>query len=578
MLTRSLSISAILLTGTFAQQQPAHAQTTMPAAPEVAFESFRYTGVDPYAAKVGADEFLNPILAGFYPDPSICRVGDDFYMVNSTFSYYPGVPIWHSRDLVSWRQVGNALTLPSQTESLRHTSTGGGVYAPTIEHHAGKFYVTSTLIGGRGGNFVITADRPEGPWSDPIWFRNIEGIDPALFFDDDGRTYLVHNGDAPEKKPLYDGHRALYVWEIDLKQGKTVSGPHLLVNGGVDLAKKPIWIEGPHLYKKDGWYYLCTAEGGTGPQHSQVILRSRSVMGPFEPFPGNPILTQRELPGDRPDPVTCTGHADLVELPNGDWWAVFLACRPIDGRHTVLTGRETFLLPVTWKDGWPMILEPGQPVPRVHKRPPLPKAAPPLRPTTGSFTVEDSFDGETLDMSWMSFRRPADDFWRLDDGKLKLRPYAIGLNSPGENPAFLARRQQHHDYTAETTVVVPPGTTAVDAGLAVFQDERHSYFLGIRSADGAAKEIFVERVTQPDRRNRNEVKPEIVKSATLSGAKQVELKVEGKGAALSFLYRLPGTSSEWTTLLADADATMLSERVAGGFTGVVIGVHARAVP
>jgi alpha-N-arabinofuranosidase len=567
---------AFLMTIVALAPRPLEAQQAKES--EVAFEWFRYSGVDPAAKNLRPGTFLNPILAGTYPDPSICRAGDDFYLINSTIGYYPGIPIFHSRDLVNWRQIGSALTRPSQTEALLAANTGTGVYASTIEYHKGKFYIASTLVGRGGGNFVITADRPEGPWSDPIWFRDIQGIDPALFFDDDGRVYFLHNGEPPDRKALYNGHRALWLWEIDVERGKVIDGPKLLVNGGTDIERKPIWIEGPHVLKKDAWYYLLAAEGGTGPQHSQVAFRSRSVTGPYEVFAGNPILTQRHLPPDRPDPVTCAGHADVFQLPNGDWWAVFLASRPIKDGH-VLTGRETFLLPVQWRDGWPNILEKDAVVPRVLPRPAARNATEsPAKPTTGTFTFEDEFESRTLDLGWMMYRAPQANWYRTEAGELRIKPLQVVLTSRRDNASFLCRRQQHADYHAETAVNVGDLSGSGDAGLAVFQDERHHYFLGARAKDGVAAELFVERTLVAGRGRREEARPEVLKVIPLpDGTRRLELRVTGRGLELDFAYRV-ARDGEWSTLQQGADASILSERSAGGFTGVCIGVHARSRP
>jgi len=318
----------------------------------VEFAWFQYEGTETPTTEVGGDEFLNPILAGFYPDPSICRVGDEYFLINSTFAWFPGIPIFRSRDLVHWTQIGHVLDRPSQL-NLDGRGVSEGVFAPAIEHRDGVFYVINTLVGA-GGNFYVTADDPAGPWSDPRWLREVNGIDPSFFFDDDGRAYIVHNGPPPDGKPLYDGHRALWLHEFDFKTGTTRSGSaRIIVNGGTDLSKKPVWIEGPHIFKRGGFYYLTAAEGGTGPEHSQVVFRSRDVWGPYE-TPGKPILTQRHLPPSRPNPITCVGHADFVRTPAGDWWAVFLGCRPYENNKTNI-GRETFLLPVRWENDWPII-------------------------------------------------------------------------------------------------------------------------------------------------------------------------------------------------------------------------------
>lgn len=342
--------------------------TGLCAAPgPVTFESFTYTGRDEIAATPLPDgHYRNPILAGYYPDPSICRVGDDYYLINSTFAHFPGIPIFHSRDLVNWKQLGHVIDRPTQ---LNYDGLGitRGIFAPAITHHDGTFYVVCTMVGA-GGNFLVTAKNPAGPWSDPIWL-GFDGIDPSLFFDDDGRAWLVNNGEPPDNKPLYSGHRAIWIQEFEPAANKLIGPRSIIVNGGVDLSKQPVWIEGPHLYKKDGWYYLCCAEGGTSTAHSQVILRSRAPTGPFVPWEKNPILTQRDLDGNAPNAVTCTGHADLVIGPDNNWWSVFLACRPYAPDRWA-TGRETFLLPVKWTDdGWPQILPPGERVPLVAKAP-----------------------------------------------------------------------------------------------------------------------------------------------------------------------------------------------------------------
>lgn len=324
--------------------------------PSIAFDWFEYTGRDPdLTSPAPAGYYRNPILAGFYPDPSICRVGADYYLVNSTFAYFPGIPIFHSRDLVHWTQLGHVVTRPGQ---LNYDGLGvsRGIFAPSIRHHDGTFYLVCTMVDA-GGNFLMTATNPAGPWSDPVWL-GFDGIDPSIFFDDDGRAYIVNNGPPPET-PLYQGHRAIWIQEFDPRAQKLTGPREVLVNGGVDRSKHPIWIEAPHIFKKDGWYYLICAEGGTAEDHSEVVFRSRAARGPCVAWNRNPILTQRTLDPKRPDPVTCSGHADFVATPDGAWWAVFLACRPYEG-NLYNTGRESFLLPVKWTDdGWPMILEPG---------------------------------------------------------------------------------------------------------------------------------------------------------------------------------------------------------------------------
>ena len=277
------------------------ATSVQAAEPAVTFDWFEYTGHDT-SRHIPEDHYANPILRGYYPDPAVERVGDKFYLVNSTFAHWPGISIHESTDLVNWKLIGHALT-----DTSKYTFDGlgisRGVFAPSIHHHKGTFYVINTLVDA-GGNFVVTATSPAGPWSAPHFLPNVDGIDPALFFDDDGKAWLLHNS-PPEGKPRYDGHRAIWIHEFD--PTKLTAGPgKVIVDGGVDPSKNPIWIAGPHLYRIQGWYYLMAAEGGTGPDHSEVVFRAKTPLGPYEPAKSNPILTQRDLPVSRPAVSTAT--------------------------------------------------------------------------------------------------------------------------------------------------------------------------------------------------------------------------------------------------------------------------------
>ena len=527
----------------------------------IAFHWFEYTGRDAvFARTLPPGHYRNPILAGFFPDPSITRAGDKYYLVNSTFAYFPGIPVFESSDLVHWTQIGSVIDRPTQLDY--HTlGVSRGVFAPSIEYHDGVFYVFNTHV-DRGGNYVVTAKDPAGPWSDPVWLPPlVDGIDPSLFIDEDGTSYVLNNG-PPEGAPRYRGHRAIWIQQFD-RNTLQLHGPRkILVDGGVDPSKQPIWIEGPHIYKRSGWYYLSCAEGGTGPQHSQVVLRSRSPWGPYEAYAGNPILTQRDLAHDRPDPVTNAGHADLLEATDGSWWAIFLATRTYgDGQYN--TGRETFLLPVTWRDGWPTILEHGRTVPYAAPGPRFQRAGD-QAPQSGNFTWRDEFEGAVLDKAWLQLRTPTQPWFDLKrmPGAVTIDPQAVDLAAPA-NPSFLARRQQHLDFDASTSLEAPKQAGTV-AGLVAFQSERYWFFLGARRVtDGL--QIFLEK----HRADAHEV----IATKTIAATQRLKFRISAQARDYSFFYDSDGKG--WIPVKEREDGSTLSTQVAGGFVGAVIGPYAR---
>ena len=524
------------------------------------FERFTYEGRDAvYAANPlpGVDAVYNPILPGWYSDPSICTNGEgDYFLVTSTFSYFPGVPIFHSRDLVNWTQVGHVLDRPSQLQNLGRQRTSGGIYAPDIQYNPRNktYYMITTNVGA--GNFLVKTQDPFGPWSDPILLPQVQGIDPSLLFDDDGRAYIVNNDDAPGGRPEYDGHRTIRVVEYDVENDFTIGERKIIVDKGVDPSQKPIWIEGPHLYKIDGKYYLMCAEGGTADQHSEVIFRSDRPMEGFKPWSRNPILTQRHLAADRPDPVTCTGHADLVRTPEGEWWGVFLGCRPTEKGFENL-GRETFLMPVRWsEDGYPFFLEKDETVPLVVRRSGVTVGE---APTFGNFKVEDSFDGDRLGMAWMTLRGPADGLYALKGGVLELK-CSPARATRFETPALFLRRLQHHAFTASTRMrFVPEGEEA--AGLLLYKDELHQFFLKVCLQDEVPV-IALERTG------------EFLGGKPLPGKyNTIDLEVSSEdGLTFRFAYAVDGGPMQ--TFAAGVDASFLSTAVAGGFTGTTIGPYA----
>jgi xylan 1,4-beta-xylosidase len=538
------------------------AQIGKPADTSAQFAWFTYEGKDAvYAEPPAAGHFQNPIFSGFYPDPSMTRAGDAFYMVSSSFAYFPGVPIFKSTDLVNWESLGYVLTRPEQV-NLVDAGVSRGIFAPAIRYHDGTFYMITTNVDG-GGNFIVTATDPAGPWSNPIFLPEVDGIDPSMYFDSDGKVYILHNG-PPPGEPLYDGHRAIWMWEFDLEAQKIVPGSdQLLVNGGTDLSKKPIWIEAPHIYKINDWYYLFCAEGGTADQHSEVVFRTKSLSEPFIPYENNPILTQRDLDPNRENPIATAGHADMVQTPAGEWWAVFLATRNYN-RDYFNIGRETFLLPVTWKDEWPHILPAKTEIPYQL---PVPKG---LKPTenavtlTGNFKWRDDFSSDQLGFEWNLLRTSNENPYELNGKGVALQPRSVSM-ADSSQPAFIGRRQQHWTFDATTRLDLSL-SNQVKAGIIAFQSEQAHYFLGATPSETGYR-VFLETAenTHPAETHSVEL--------TQAGS-YVEFKIAADVDTISFYYRAEGEEN-WTPVAEDLDATILSTQKAGGFVGTYLGLHAR---
>ncbi|MCE6992941.1 glycoside hydrolase family 43 protein [Dyadobacter sp. CY323] len=504
---------------------------------------------------------VNPILTGFYPDPSVVQVGTDYYLVNSTFSYFPGIPVFHSKDLKNWKQIGNVIHRPSQMDFMGEKLTRG-LFAPAISYHNGTYYVTCTDI-DHDGNFVVTAKNPAGPWSDPIRVPQARGIDPSLFFDEDNKAYIIYNSDAPDRKPLYSGHRTIRIYEIDPVTLKVIGEEKQLVNGGVDLSKKPVWIEAPHIMRRNGWYYLYAAEGGTSVNHTEVVFRSKSVWGPFVPYENNPILTQKGLPDDRKDPITSAGHAQFVDGPDGKTYAIFLAVRPYEGNY-YNTGRETFIAPVEWKNDWPVINPASKDIKyeyvanfkEVKQKDALPQA--------GNFAYTLTFE-KSLDPALLFMRTIDSSSFSLSKQSgltLKLKPETIMELG---NPSFIGKRQQHLYCTAETEIAFSPKSDKEKAGLTIFQDESHFYFLSKSmekdkpsiqlfksGSDGKSMELLVEKPVDD-----------------ISGP--VKLRIVAEGGSYRFYF---SKGNAWQMLKDKVDAKFLSTEVAGGFIGCLFGMYA----
>ncbi|GAB4016535.1 glycoside hydrolase family 43 protein [Spirosoma migulaei] len=504
---------------------------------------------------------VNPILTGFYPDPSIVKVGADYYSVHSTFSYFPGLPIMHSRDLKNWKQIGNVINRPSQMEFMGERMTRG-LFAPAISYYKGTYYVTCTDI-DHDGNFVVTSKNPAGPYSNPVKIPEVKGIDPSIYFDEStDKAYIIYNSDAPDRKPLYSGHRTIRMYAFDYRNLKVVGEEKQLVNGGVDLSKKPVWIEGPHILKHNDWYILYAAEGGTSVNHSQVALRSKDIWGPYVPFEGNPVLTQRNLPADRPNPITSAGHAQFIEGPDGNWYSIFLAVRPYEGDF-YNTGREMFIAPLTWVNDWPMIEHGEQAIEYNYKTNIKEVKQKGALPQNGNFAYTMTFD-KGLDLSMLFLRTVDSSSFKTSKATgltLTLKPETI---SEMGNPSFVGKRQQHLTSTAETEVIFTPKADNEKAGLVIFQDERHFYFVAKSKKEGKGViQLF---------KSKDKTLELVTEVPLTSTAARVNFKIQSEGALYSFYYSTDGKN--WNLLKDQVDGKFLSTKVANSFIGCVYGLYA----
>ncbi len=503
--------------------------------------------------------FRNPVISGFAPDPSIARVGSDFYLVNSSFEYFPGLPIYHSRDLVNWTLISYALTDPQALE-FGAVESSGGIHAATIRHHNGVFYVvTTTILAGEPTSFILTADDPRGPWSAPHILEAAEGIDPSLLFDDDGRVWYTANRHIDD--PDFPGQAEIWLQELDLDAMKLTGPRHALWRGCCQGAH----AEGPHLYKRDGTYYLLIAEGGTSYEHAVSIASASQVTGPYVNNPRNPVLTHRHLSYDHP--VTGVGHADLVELEDGRWYAVALGWRLIDAAHGTL-GRETYLLPVTWEREreWWKDEKATHPVfsprsGRIDLAYPLPFENAPQR---SRGPLNDTFDAATLGLEWNTRRAPATPFHDLTTtpGALTLR-LQPGHIAETAQYSFLGVRQRDFAFQAETTVRFTPATTTEEAGLAIVQNDRAALLFTIAGGPDAprvrvARSLY-EEVTE-------------LASAPID-TPRVQLRVVGDHLAYRFFMSTDGR--QWRAVGDEVDGAFLSPNTLRGFnyTGVYVGVY-----
>ncbi len=568
MLTKTKPLAFIALAMTLCPLA-INGQSKKPAKNAPVFTSVTYQGDDDVYKNhpLAADEFYNPILQGCYPDPSITQKGEDYFLVCSSFAMFPGVPIFHSKDLVNWTQIGHVLDRPSQLK-VHDTGISAGVYAPSIKYNQynDTFYMITTQFAGGFGNIVVKTKDPFKGWSDPIKLE-FQGIDPSIFFDDDGKAYVIHN-DAPDPgKELYSGHRVIKVWDYDLENDRVIPGTDkIIVDGGVDLSKKPIWIEAPHIYKKNGKYYLMCAEGGTADWHSEVIFISDKPRDPYKPAPNNPILTQRYLNPNRANRVEWAGHADIVKGADGKHYGVFLAIRPNE-KNRINIGRETFILPVDWTGEFPVFengLVPFTPKLKLPKGVENKTGKDGFFPN-GNFTFTENFTADKLDYRWIGLRGPREAFILKTKKGLAINPFNVNIKEV-KPTSTLFYRQQHSNFSFTTTLEYTPSSEKDLAGIVCLQSERFNYVFGITKKE---KDFYL--LLQRTEKGEST----IIASTKIDVKKPVSLQVKATGDNYEFNYSANGV--DFVNLGGTVSGDILSTQIAGGFTGALIGLYATTV-
>lgn len=489
----------------------------------------------------------NPILPGFCPDPSICRVGKDYYLVTSSFAYFPGVPIFHSRDLAHWEQIGNILDRESQLK-LDGCSHSEGIYAPTIRYFKGTFYMITTNISG-GGNFIVKADNPTGPWSEPYYLgESAMGIDPSLFFDEDGTCYYV--GTRPNQKGVrYNGDWEIWLQKLDVENMKLVGESKKIWKGAMHHG---IWPEGPHIYKKGEYYYIVHAEGGTAENHAICVARSKDIWGRYEGCPNNPIFTHRHLGKDYP--ITAAGHGDFVEDGEENWYVVMLASRKSEGY--VNTGRDTYLAKVVWEDDWPVI-NPG--VGKLQEQVELPGM-----PDCKAGEVHSwHFYNKELPPCFVKLRNPKENNYRLGEREGALRLTLEKENLLGKHsPSYVGVRLQDTNSCVVALMEFDPQKEGEEAGIVILCNESNHFRLV--------------------KRYQNE-KQVISLISCINGIEKQLAEMEIPKGRLKLRMNSYGQKSDWFAKTDAAEEICLAKQICmcelstektGGFTGCTVGMYA----
>lgn len=492
----------------------------------------------------------NPVVRGVAPDPSVCRVGDDFFLATSTMDFWPGIPIRHSRDLVSWTVVGHAVT---RTDQYRRDGAPGALmlYAPTLRHHDGRFWLACTNVADGQGNFVVSAADPAGPWSAARWVDET-GFDPSLACDEEtGTCYYTRR----TVRPGVDGLGPVVQAEIDLRTGRLAAEPRPITPGRSGYCSND--VEGPHLYRIGGWWYLLCAEGGTWKGHLATVARSRSPWGPFEGAPHNPVLTHRHRVGH---PIQTVGHADLVQDAAGAWWATFLGTRHDGFTPHHQLGRETFLAPVRWADDWPVIGDGGTVELSTTLDRPLPGGEGPHqvwphRPT--AWTAD-----------WATHAAPPTGL-RIEEDPGGCG-WAVHLpavdEGRGEAAAYLRQLESRAHLTA--TLPEPPERPGA-AGVVVHASPRHRYLLLVSATRGARSVVLRRRV--------DDLQTETV--TELPGTGSVRLVVDADPHRYAFAVQdLAGGSAGPVREVGTGAVRGVSAEATEDFTGVRLGVLSRGAP
>lgn len=488
-------------------------------------------------------KYQNPIIEGFYPDPSVCRVEEEYYLITSSFEYFPGIPIFHSKDLVNWEQIGHCLTNDKQLP-IQNALNSYGIYAPTIRFHNGRFYVIATNVTNYY-NFFVWSENPSGPWSDPVKLEEWDGIDPSLFFDDDGKVYIMGNSYKKKAETL-----GCYMAELDINTGKLKTERRLVCTGSGGKAP-----EAPHLYKKDGKYYLILAEGGTEYGHMVTVFRSDNPYGPFESYENNPVLTHRS----RKHTFQGIGHMDLVEDHQGNWWGVCLGMRP-KGSHAYFhhLGRETFLVPVVWtQDGW---IEVGtdKMVAETYENPLMTEKQ--KRP--GDF--EDDFSTESRPKEWVYLRNPERGNYALDKSGKGF--WLIGNKeslSSGGACTFIGKRQCHFECDTTTEFYVDFKNENDEAGLTAYMSDHYYYAICVKRKNNENYIVLRKKIADFD----------IEETTVLLEDDHVVLGIEADEKMYKFYFK-DSKNKKW--FIGKAECRFLASEISATFTGTILGIYITA--